>query len=106
MTLLLDALAVVLLVVGLVFVLGGTLGLVRLPDLFSRAHATGKCDSVGVGSILLAVALLGGLDVGDLKLMLLLLLSLASGPTTAHALARAGHRTGLRVWRRPEGGDA
>ncbi|MBW6456051.1 MAG: monovalent cation/H(+) antiporter subunit G [Trueperaceae bacterium] len=106
MTLVLNVLSVALILVGLTFVLGGTVGLVRLPDLFSRAHAASKCDSVGAGSILLALALQGGLAFGDLKIVLLVLLALVSAPTTAHALARAGYRTGLRAWTRPEREDA
>jgi multicomponent Na+:H+ antiporter subunit G len=98
----LDVLSVALLVVGAAFLLGGTVGLVRLPDLYTRAHAASKCDSAGAGSILLALALQGGLAFGDLKLVVLMLLVLVSGPTTAHALARAGYRTGLTPWTDPE----
>lgn len=105
MTLVLNALSAVLIVVGVAFVLGGTVGLVRLPDLFSRAHAASKCDSVGAGSILFALALQGGLAFGDLKIVLIVMLALVSAPTTAHALARAGYRTGLVAWTRPERGE-
>jgi monovalent cation/proton antiporter MnhG/PhaG subunit len=111
MTLLLQGLGVLLLMIGLLFMLGGTLGLIRLPDLYTRAHAASKCDTVGVGSLLLGLWLLGGWQITDLKLLLLIALILISGPTTAHALARSGYRTGLHPWRReprpptPEGGD-
>jgi multicomponent Na+:H+ antiporter subunit G len=101
----LDVVSVALIVVGAAFLMGGTVGLVRLPDLYTRAHAASKCDSAGAGSILLALALQGGLAFGDLKLVLLMLLVLISGPTTAHALARAGHRTGLAPWTDPERGS-
>jgi multicomponent Na+:H+ antiporter subunit G len=94
----------VLLAVGLLFLLGGTLGLVRLPDLYARAHATSKCDTVGAGSILIALALLGGLTAADLKLLLLAGLVAVTGPTTAHVLVRSAHRRGLDAWRRPPGG--
>jgi multicomponent Na+:H+ antiporter subunit G len=102
---LIDVVSVALLVVGAAFLLGGTVGLVRLPDLYTRAHAASKCDSAGAGSILLALALQGGLAFGDLKLVLLMLLVLVSGPTTAHALARAGHWTGLAPWSDAERGS-
>lgn len=95
MTVVAEVVGALLLLVGLVFVFGGTLGLLRLPDLYTRAHAASKCDSVGAGSILLAAALVGGLTYGDLKVLLLLALILLSGPTTAHALARAAYRTGI-----------
>lgn len=105
MSALLGVVSVALLLVGLVFLAGGTLGLVRLPDVFTRAHAASKCDSVGAGSILLALALQGGLVFGDLKVVLLVLLILVSAPTTAHALARAGFRTGITPWTKAERGD-
>lgn len=106
MTLALDVLSAALLVIGVTFLAGGTVGLVRLPDLFARAHATSKCDTVGAGSILLALALQDGAGVGDAKLALLALLVVVSGPTTAHALARAAHRTGRVPWRRDDPGSA
>lgn len=104
--LLAQVLSALLLLVGVLFLLGGTIGLVRLPDLYSRAHAASKCDSVGAGSILVGLVLHHGVAVADLKLLLLALLVLVSGPTTAHALARAGYRTGLAVWQRRSGDRA
>lgn len=102
MTALASGLAVVLLSTGLLFVLGGAVGLVRLPDLYARAHAASKCDTVGAGSILIALALLGGAEAADLKLALLVVLIAATGPTTAHALARSAHRAGRAAWTRDE----
>jgi multicomponent Na+:H+ antiporter subunit G len=101
-SLLTSVLSVLLLLGGMVFFFGGTLGLVRLPDLYTRAHAASKCESGGAGSILLALALHNGLDIGDAKLILLLALVLVSGPTSAHALARDAFRTGLVPWTAPE----
>lgn len=101
MTLLLNAASLALLATGLVFVLGSTVGLVRLPDLYARAHATGKCDSVGASAILLALALLRGLTAADLKLLLVVALVLVTAPTTAHALARSAYRAGIAPWHRP-----
>jgi multicomponent Na+:H+ antiporter subunit G len=97
-----DALAVVLACVGGFFFLVGTLGLLRFPDFYARTHASTKCDTVGAGSILLALALLRGFDPDALKLILLAALVLLTSPTSAHALARAAFRTGLEPWYRSE----
>jgi multicomponent Na+:H+ antiporter subunit G len=102
-TALLDVASALLLLVGTLFLLGGTVGLVRLPDLFARTHAATKCDTVGAGSILVAVGLQGGFGADGLKLAVLLLLILLSGPTTGHALARAAFRTGVTPWTRHRG---
>jgi len=100
-----EVLAVALVLVGIAFMLGGTVGLVRLPDVFTRAHAASKCDSAGAGSVLLGLALHGGLAFDDLKLVLLAVLAVVSGPTTAHALARAAHRSSIAAWTREDGGE-
>lgn len=103
MNLLLDVASVGLVTLGLVFVAGGTIGLVRLPDLYSRAHAASKCDTVGASAILVALALQAPTPVAGLKVGLLIVLVLVTAPTTAHALTRSAYRTGLSPWRR--GGD-
>jgi multicomponent Na+:H+ antiporter subunit G len=101
---LLEIAAGALVVIGVVFLIAGLIGLVRFPDVFTRAHAASKCDSVGAGSVLLGVALHDGVAFGDLKLVLLALLVVVSGPTTAHALARAALRSGRRHWTRDAAG--
>ncbi len=103
---LLESAAVALVVIGVAFLLAGTIGLVRFPDVYTRAHAASKCDSAGAGSVLLGLALHDGFAFGDLKLVLLAILVVVSGPTTAHALARAAMRSGRRPWPRDEGGPA
>lgn len=95
---------VALLLIGVLFFLAGTLGLLRLPDCYARIHAVSKCDTVGAGAILLALALLVEPDPHALKILVLLALVLLSSPTSSHALARAAHLTGLRPWTRGNGG--
>lgn len=94
------ALVAVLALAGALFFLAGTVGLIRLPDFYSRTHAASKCDSVGAGSLLLAFALYNGWSPGTLKILLLAFLILLASPTTGHALARAAHRSGIAPWTR------
>lgn len=97
---LIDAIAVVLCVVGAFFFFVGTVGILRLPDFYSRTHAATKCDTVGAGSVLLGLAVVEGWDPATLKLLTLAALVLISSPTAGHALARAVYRGGLRPWTR------
>lgn len=97
-----DALVVVLACAGAFFFLIGTLGMLRFPDFYARTHAATKCDTVGAGAVLLALALLRGLQPDALKLVLLAGLVLLSSPTAAHALARAAFRSGHEPWFGPE----
>ena len=95
--LLLDTLTVALALLGAMFFLAGTVGLLRLPDFYTRAHAVAKCDTMGAGAILLALAIHVAPHPEALKLVLLLLLVLLSSPTSCHALARAAYGTGLEM---------
>jgi len=79
---------------GLFFLFVGTVGLLRLPDVFNRLHATTKCDTLGAGLILLSLALQSTAAVG-IRLILLALFILITNPTAAHAIARAAYKTGI-----------
>ena len=97
-----DALVVALMCAGAFFFFAGTLGMLRFPDFYARTHASTKCDTVGAGSILFALALLSGFEPDALKLLLLAALILLTSPTAGHALSRAAFRTGLEPWYGPE----
>ena len=96
-----QALVVVFAGIGALFFFAGTLGMLRLPDFFARTHAATKCDTVGAGSLLLALAIHSGLNDASLKIVALAALILISSPTAGHALACAAHRTGLTAWQAP-----
>ena len=96
-----HASTITLAVLGALFFLAGTLGLLRLPDFYSRVHAATKCDTVGAGAILLALAINVAPHPEAVKILALLVLVLLSSPTSGHALARAAHHTGLEPWTRP-----
>ena len=89
------SLAVVLIVSGLFFFLVGTLGLLRLPDFYTRVHAVTKCDALGAGLVLLGLAILAGFDDNGIRILALIGLVLIGSPTAGHALARAAWRAGL-----------
>lgn len=97
-TTVLHAVTVALGLIGAGFFLAGTIGLLRLPDFYTRVHAVAKCDTVGAGLILLALALHVAPHPESLKILLLLLLVLLSSPTSGHALAHAAYDTGLEPW--------
>lgn len=75
------------------FCLIGTLGLMRLPEFFSRVHAAGIVDSLGAILILLGLITQTQDILVIIKLILILLFMMITGPTAVHALARAGMLT-------------
>ncbi|MBE0581032.1 monovalent cation/H(+) antiporter subunit G [Devosia sp.] len=82
-----------LLLLGAVFSLIAAIGVVRLPDLFTRMHAASKAGPVGAGLVLIAVAVVSG-DVGvALRAIVGFVFLLLTTPVAAHLLARASYRT-------------
>ena len=91
-----------LLVVGLFFMLAAVIGILRLPDFYTRLHAMGKCDTLGIGLVLVACALHTGVSLTSLKLLLIIICVGLANPTVTHALGRAALKAGLVPWRQPE----
>jgi multicomponent Na+:H+ antiporter subunit G len=82
-----------LLLLGALFSLVAAIGVVRLPDLYTRMHAASKAGAVGGGLVLLAVALLS-FEVGvALRAIVGFVFLLLTTPVSAHLLARASYRT-------------
>lgn len=85
-------LSVLSLVGGLFFFLVGTICLLRLPDVFTRMHATTKSDTLGAGLVIVAAMLYLGWDVAVIKLLLVLVFIWLTNPTAAHIIAKAVYR--------------
>lgn len=93
------------LLVGGIFVLIGGLGLVRFPDFFTRLHAAGVTDTLGAWTILAGLVLQAGISQAALKLVLIWLVLVFTGPTATHALAKAALHGGVQPLLDGEGGD-
>ncbi|MFP4063655.1 MAG: monovalent cation/H(+) antiporter subunit G [Halochromatium sp.] len=87
-----DSLSVLLGVAGAFFFIAGTVGVLRLPDIFTRLHALTKADNLGLGLILLALLPHAPNLFYGLKLLLLWLLVLMAGATGAHLIAKRALR--------------
>ena len=88
----------ILLLVGSVFTLIGSIGIVRMPEVFTRLHAAGITDTLGAAGVLLGVALKAGFSLLLIKLLLMLAFLLLLNPTACHALARAALHGLRRPW--------
>lgn len=88
---LMNVMIVLLLAGGAFFFLVGTVGLIRLPDAFTRMHATTKCDTLGAGLILVGLILQQGLQMTSLKLFVILVFIWLTNPTAAHIIAKAAY---------------
>ena len=93
MTLLLELFAILAVIAGTAFSLLGVLGFIRMPDVYTRLHATGKVSVFGVVLLLLATVALTPLGFG--KGLVLIVLLVIGGPVTSHAIGSAAHRIGI-----------
>jgi multicomponent Na+:H+ antiporter subunit G len=93
--LVLDALSWALILAGSAFVVIGALGLVRMPDLYTRMHAASVTDTLGAGLLLGGLMLQAGLSLVTLKLVFLIVLFFFTGPVVTHALAQAALHEGV-----------
>ncbi len=84
----LQGVGLVLLALGLFFFTVGTLGILRLPDVFSRLHATTKGDTLGTGCILVGLMFISGWSWSLAKLLFILVFIWLTTPTAAHCIAR------------------
>ncbi|MCD6207207.1 MAG: monovalent cation/H(+) antiporter subunit G [Methanosarcinales archaeon] len=98
-TMITNMLTIMLLLVGVFFMLAGTIGFVRFPDFYSRMHATGKCDTLGEGLMLVALIVYGGATFVSVKILFLITFILLANPTSTHAIAKAAYDVGLEPWR-------
>jgi|TARA_B110000438_G_C15392535_1_gene469708 multicomponent Na+:H+ antiporter subunit G len=89
MAFVIDIISWILMSTGSVMLVIGSIGIVRLPDVFSRMHAAGIIDTMGAGAILLGLMLQGGLTITTVKLGLIIIFIMFTSPTATHALARA-----------------
>ena len=94
-----EAVGALLLAAGLFFIITAVIGILRLPDFFTRLHAIGKCETAGLSLSLLGLAVLARDPAVAVKLALVLFVVFVANPTATHALARAARKAGVQVWR-------
>lgn len=96
MAMLVDILSWFFLTVGVFCTLVGGIGLLRLPDFYTRVHAAGVTDTLGAGCIVIGLMLQVGVSLLLFKLLLIIGFLILSGPAATHALAQTAYRDGLK----------
>ncbi len=96
MVMVIDALSWLCLLGGSFFCVTGAIGLLRMPDFYTRVHAASLVDTLGAALILLGLLLQAGFTLVAVKLVMIMLLLLFASPTATHALVRAALHRGLK----------
>lgn len=86
---LIDVLSGLVLLGGVFFIVVGSVGMLRMPDFYTRMHAAGIIDTLGAGLILLGLMIQAGWTLITVKLLLILAFLWLTSPTACHALVRA-----------------
>ena len=105
MSLAVDLMSWALLAGGSFFILTGGIGLLRMPDFFTRTHPAGLIDTLGASLIIAGLILQSGFTQVTVKLVLILVLLFVTSPTATHALAQAALASGLKPWFKPKEDD-
>ena len=93
MEFILHLIAFAAVILGTLFSILGVIGLIRLPDVYTRLHATGKVGLFGVVLLLIGDVIFTPLGLS--KGLVLIVLLMIGGPATSHALASAAYRSGI-----------
>jgi multicomponent Na+:H+ antiporter subunit G len=97
-----SAVAIGLIVIGLFFLFVAAVGVLRLPDVFTRSHAVSLTDSLGALFLLSGLAVYQGISTNLIKILIVLVLLYLLNPVIAHATVRSAHRSGLKPWSRED----
>jgi multicomponent Na+:H+ antiporter subunit G len=93
-----DFIGAVLMLAGAAFMLIAAIGVLRLPDVLMRMHASTKAGTLGAGLLLLAVALIyGEIGIATRALATIAFLVLTA-PVAAHMIGRAAYLVGVQLW--------
>lgn len=94
-----DVVVVVLCGVGFAFALSGVVGILRMPDLYTRIQCASKTITMGALPLLAAIAVAEGPLTGyGGRALFVAVLLLVFNPATSHSLARAAYKTGVPMW--------
>lgn len=92
------AVAVSFMAIGAFFMLTGSIGLIRFPDVYTRMHATGKCDTLGEVLILTGLIIYQGMDIVSMKMLFIIIFILITSPIATHAMFKAAITNGHEMW--------
>lgn len=95
-----EVAVIVLCGIGFAFTLSGAIGIVRMPDVYSRIQCSSKTVTMGALPVLVALAVgAGPVSTYGSRALIVAALLLIVNPAASHALARAAYKTGVPMWR-------
>ena len=93
-----ELIATILLLIGFFFIAISAIGVIRLPDFYSRLHSSGMGETLGLMISFLGLAVFEGLNLMTIKLLIVFLLVFLANPIGTHILGQAAIKSGLVPW--------
>lgn len=93
-----EVIATIFLVVGFFFITASAIGVVRLPDFYSRLHASGMGETLGLLISFIGLAIYEGFNLTSVKLIIICLLVFLANPIGTHILGRVAYKSGHKEW--------
>jgi multicomponent Na+:H+ antiporter subunit G len=95
-----NIIAMALMAFGAFFMITGAVGLLRLPDFYTRLHATGKCDTLGEVLLIVGFMIYEEWTFLTIKLFFLMVFIFIANPVATHAIMKAAYVTGVKPWKK------
>jgi multicomponent Na+:H+ antiporter subunit G len=93
-----ESISLIMLLLGALFMLLAAIGMVRMPDVLTRMHSSTKSATLGVGLIMLGVALVFGDFAIGVRALAIVIFMFSTTPVSAHMIARAAYLSGVPLW--------
>lgn len=90
--------ALIFLFSGFFFTAIAALGVIRFPDFYTRLHAAGKGDTLGIALSIIGLAIYHGFNLVSLKLLFIVTFIFIANPIGTHVLSRAAFKSGIKPW--------
>jgi len=90
----------IFLLAGFFFILIAAIGVMRLPDFYTRLHASGKSETLGMILCFTGLALYEGFNLTSIKYLMIIVFILLANPIGTHIICREAYRSGLKPWTR------
>lgn len=90
--------AFIFLLCGFFFTTVAALGVIRFPDFYTRLHAAGKGDTLGIALSIMGLAIYHGFNLVSIKLFFIVIFIFIANPIGTHVLSRAAFKSGIKPW--------
>ena len=97
-----ELIACLFLAVGLIFITASAIGVLRLPDFYTRLHASGMGETLGLVLSFIGLVIIEGFTLTSVKLIMVAVMVFLCNPIGTHMLVRAAHQAGFKDWTKPK----